>query len=273
MDNWDDDLEIPKKYHGIDCVVLPSRNFNDDTHCAEVPPFELKFIVTQLGWRNNKIKVYTNLTYKSVDFCHYRLAEETKRYKGDEKKSSTYWRFNTYRPIVFEFASTAYMRLIKDLKFLFVNTFKVGQEVVFKVRDVDITNYFGRDAIELGLEPIVYGDYAISVAKIQFDKDAGMNYESMMALLMGLGANIRKFTEGELDANEQKYRDVSIQYQKKRENIQLKKERQITPDKGKQIIQMRDEQKMTFDAIAKYFGVDKATIIRNHRKYKPEALA
>lgn len=232
-------------YDFCETVVLKSKIFLRSHRFINKKVKHLDFVIVDSKLRNDEIWIKTNHVFRKMDL--------DERYKNDWD-ADEYSSIDLTIPIQINHSGDwknyqlAYQELFTPGKHFELSNISFSQECIY-----------GRAYLCLEFDEITstIPFYSCRIRLYQYGID---NHSSMSSALMwSLGAEVIKLTDQQITAENEAY-----QRQREEENrlYELRKAKQITPDKVLEIVRLRDTENLSFGKIAKIFGVTSSTISR-----------
>jgi predicted DNA-binding protein (UPF0251 family) len=239
-------------YDFCQTVVLKSETFLRNYRFSNKKIEHLDFVIVDSGLHIDEIWIKTNYVFRKMDL--------DERYKN-EWDAEEYASIHLTIPIQINHSGdwqnyqSAYQELFIPGKHFVLNNIFLSQECIY-----------GRAYLCLEFDEITSTTIPFYSCRIRLYQYGIGNHSSMSSALMwSLGAEVIKLSEQQIKAENEAY-----QLRREEENrlYELRKAKQITPDKALEIIRLRDVEKLSFAKIAKIFGVVPSTISRSYRLAK-----
>lgn len=244
-------MKLPS-YDFCETVVLKSKTFLQKNHRfinRKIKYLDLVIVDSEL--RNDEIWIKTNYVFRKMDLDG--------RYK-DEWDAEEYSSIYLTIPIQINHSGdwqnyqSAYQELFTPGKHFVLNNISFSQECIY-----------GRAYLCLEFDEIKSPTMLFSFCKIRLYQYGIGNYSSMSsALIWSLGAEVIKLTDQQIKAEDEAYQ---LRREEDARLSELRKAKQITPDKVLEIMRLRDVEKLSFAKIAKIFKVTPSTISRSYNMH------
>lgn len=239
-------------YDFCSTVVLKSKTFTKNHRFIDRKIKCLDFVIVDSKLRNDEIWIRTNHVFRKMD-----LDDRCKNERGAEEYSS----IDLTIPIQINHRGDW-----QNYQSAYHELFTLGKH--FVIDDVSISSdcIYGRAYLCMEFDEITSSTVSFNFCRIRLYEYGINNYTPMIsALIWSMGAKVIRLTDQQLEAENEVYR---LKREEEDRLYELRKAKQITPEKTLEIIRLRDVEQLSFAKIAKIFDVAPSTISRSYNLAK-----
>lgn len=255
-------LTKPEEINGNPAVILGSYYFDLEHHrIIDNVIDSIEFVVIESDELNNEFSFKTNLFWRKCDFV---------KSKQSLTKDQSY-DLNRYRQIGFRIVLSNYY-----YEYGYHLTLSFFKEILATNKYVKLTNVllsmievYGRSYLEITFKPIILNGFKLDTLRYRlYEHDVSCHTQIAQGLMVSLGANVRVVSDKEL-AQEQA--DSHARWKEWERRHEERKAKEITPEKAREIVRLRDTEKLSYARIALIYKVSASTIKSHYLKSKSTA--
>jgi len=234
-------------------IVLEGKTFTENHRFKNNEIKCLDFVIVNSTITHDEIHIQTNYVFRKIDFndqCKNMLDAQ------DYATIDLTIPIRIYCSEDYHNYQAAYQELFTCGKHLVLNKVSIGTE-----------SAYGRAFLWLEFNPIrTSRNIEFDVCRIRLYRyNLNAHGPITSALMWSLGAEVVELTDQQIEAEHKVYQ---LRREEEDRQHELRKAKQITPDKALEIIRLRDVENLSFAKIAKIFGVVPSTISRSYKLTK-----